>query len=88
MKSSKFKNLFAALAFLGFLLALTEQNGGPWAGTYAGAALLILGAAGALRTAYKINAGNKKSNHNGRSRTENEVHVSIRRRTPGGRDAA
>lgn len=87
MKSSKIRNLFAALAFLGFLLALTEQNGGPWAGTYVGAALLILGAAGALRTAYKINAG-KKSNHNGRSKTENEVHVSIRRRTSGRRDAA
>jgi len=49
MRTSKIKNLAAGIAFLGFLLLLTELDGGPWAGTYFGAALLILGAVGALR---------------------------------------
>lgn len=49
MRKSKIKNLSAAVAALGFLLLLTELDGGPWAGTYVGAALLILGAVGALR---------------------------------------
>lgn len=41
---------FAALAFVGFLLTLTEKNGGIWAGTFIGAALLICGALALLRT--------------------------------------
>ena len=49
MRKSKIKNISAAVAALGFLLLLTELDGGPWAGTYFGAALLILGAVGALR---------------------------------------
>lgn len=49
MRKTKIKNLAAAVAALGFLLLLTELDGGPWAGTYFGAALLILGAVGALR---------------------------------------
>lgn len=49
MRKMKIRNLAAGIAFLGFLLLLTELDGGPWAGTYFGAALLILGAVGALR---------------------------------------
>lgn len=49
MRKMKIRNLAAGISFLGFLLMLTEYHGGPWAGTYFGAALLILGAVGALR---------------------------------------
>lgn len=49
MRKSKIKNLFAAVAAFGFLLLLTERNGGPWAGTFIGASLLFLGAVGAFR---------------------------------------
>ena len=54
------KKISAAVAALGFLLMLTELHGGPWAGTFIGAALLILGALAALN-AEKIfqNGGNK-----------------------------
>lgn len=50
MRKTKIRNLAAGTAFLGFLLTLTELHGGPWAGTYIGAALLILGALAALNT--------------------------------------
>lgn len=43
-------NALAALAFMGFLLTLTEFDGGPWAGTFIGAAMLICGALALLRT--------------------------------------
>ena len=43
-------NAFAALAFMGFLLTLTEFHGGPWAGSFIGAAMLICGALALLRT--------------------------------------
>ena len=49
MSISKIKNRSAALAAFGFLLMLIEYRGGPWAGTYIGLILLILGAVGALR---------------------------------------
>lgn len=46
----KIKNAAAALAFVGFLLTLTEFHGGPWAGTFIGAAMMICGAMAILRT--------------------------------------
>lgn len=49
MRKTKIRNLAAGIAALGFLLMLTELNGGPWAGTFLGAALFILGALAALR---------------------------------------
>lgn len=49
MRKTKIRNLAAGTAFLGFLLTLTEFHGGPWAGTFLGAALFILGALAALR---------------------------------------
>ena len=54
------KKISVAVAALGFMLTLTERGGGPWAGTFIGAALLILGALAALN-AGKIFfiAGNK-----------------------------
>ena len=39
----------AAIAFTGFLLMLTEKNGGIWAGTFAGFVLLTIGAVVLLR---------------------------------------
>lgn len=41
---------FAALAFVGFLLMLTEKDGGAWAGTFIGAAMFLCGALAILRT--------------------------------------
>ena len=78
MRKSKIKNLAAAVAALGFLLLLTERGGLPWAGTYIGAALLILGALAALNI--------HKINHK-EGRTKNEIHLRIHRR-PAGRDDA
>lgn len=45
----RIKKLFASIAFLGFILMLTELNGGPWSGTYIGLAMFILGSTAALR---------------------------------------
>lgn len=56
MNISKIKNLAAVVAALGFLLLLTELDGGPWAGTFIGAALFMLGALAALRTQKIISA--------------------------------
>lgn len=39
----------AAIAFVGFLLMLTEKDGGVWAGTFIGAAMLVAGAVALLR---------------------------------------
>ena len=68
------KKISAAVASLGFLLTLTELHGGPWAGTYIGAALLILGALAAL------NAG--KIFQNGGNKTKSSV--SIKRESKNG----
>lgn len=76
------KKISAAVAALGFLLMLTELHGGPWAGTFIGAALLVCGALAALN-AKKITAimSNKKGG------AKNEIHLRVRRR-PNGRDDA
>lgn len=50
MKQSKIKKAAAALAFIGFLLTLTEFHGGPWAGTFIGCAMLLCGTLAILRT--------------------------------------
>lgn len=78
----RFRKIFVVMAALGFLLLLTELDDGPWAGTYLGAALLILGALAALN-AKKITAimPNKKGG------TKNEIHLRVYRR-PSGRDDA
>lgn len=39
----------AAIAFAGFLLTLTEKDGGVWAGTFVGAAAFLAGAVALLR---------------------------------------
>lgn len=41
--------ILAAIAFVGFLLTLTEKDGGAWAGTFIGAAMLVAGAVALLR---------------------------------------
>lgn len=75
------KKISVAVAALGFLLTLTELHGGPWAGTFIGAALLILGALASLN-AKKITAmPNKKGG------AKNEIHLRVHRR-PAGRDDA
>lgn len=76
------KNISVAVAALGFLLTLTELRGGPWAGTFIGAALLILGALASLN-AKKFTAimPNKKGG------AKNEIHLRVHRR-PAGRDDA
>lgn len=79
MQKSKIKNLAAAVAVLGFLLLLTERGGLPWAGTYIGAVLLILGALAALNI--------HKINHKEGRTAKNEIHLRIHRR-PAGRDDA
>lgn len=43
-KRSGVDYVFAAVASFGFLLMLTERNGGAWAGTFIGAAALAVGA--------------------------------------------
>ena len=47
------KKLFIAVALVGFLLMLTERDGGPWSGTVIGAAMMCVGALAALRAARK-----------------------------------
>lgn len=76
------KKISSAVAALGFLLTLTELHGGPWAGTFIGASLLILGALATLN-AKKITVimPNKKGG------TKNEIHLRVYRR-PAGRDDA
>ncbi|MBO5918701.1 MAG: hypothetical protein J6Q14_08055 [Oscillospiraceae bacterium] len=49
MRKTKIRNLAAGIAFLGFLLTLTEYHGGAWAGTFIGAAMMICGALAILR---------------------------------------
>lgn len=41
--------VLATIAFVGFLLTLTEKDGGVWAGTFIGAAMLVAGAVALLR---------------------------------------
>ena len=41
--------VLAAVAFVGFLLTLTEKDGGAWAGTFVGTAMLLAGAVPLLR---------------------------------------
>lgn len=79
MRKMKIRNLAAGIAFLGFLLTLTEYHGGPWAGTFLGAALFILGALAALRI----------NNKEGRAKNgkQDQIHLRIHRR-PAGRDDA
>ena len=79
MRKTKIRNLAAGIAFLGFLLTLTEIHGGPWAGTYAGAATLVLGFLCAVRTRYQIQIEGRKTKH--------EIHLRVYRR-PAGRDDA
>ncbi|MBR2964397.1 MAG: hypothetical protein IKC53_09360 [Lentisphaeria bacterium] len=79
MRKMKIRNLAAGIAFLGFLLTLTELHGGPWAGTYLGAALFILGALAALRINNK-----EGSAKNGK---QDQIHLRVYRR-PAGRDDA
>ena len=67
------------VAMLGFLLTLTELSGGPWAGTYAGAATLVLSFLCAVRTRYQIQIEGRKTKH--------EIHLRVYRR-PAGRDDA
>lgn len=76
------KKASIAIAILGFLLTLTELHGGPWAGTFIGAALFICGALVALN-AKKITAimPSKKGG------AKNEIHLRVHRR-PAGRDDA
>ncbi len=68
MKPSKIKklcrrfNLACGIAFLGFLLMLTECDG-PWAGTYVGFAVLTVGFLFAVRTRYKIHIEGRKTKH-------------------------
>ena len=45
------KKLLIAVALVGFFLMLTERDGGPWAGTVIGAAMMCVGALAALRAA-------------------------------------
>ena len=86
MKQSKSKNLkrrfhlACGIAFLGFLLTLTEYHGGPWAGTYAGAAALVLSFLYAVRTRYQIQIEGRKTDH--------EIHLRVYRRSAGRDDAA
>ena len=79
MRKMKIRNLAAGAAFLGFLLTLTERGGLPWAGTFLGAALFILGALAALNI--------HKINHKEGRTAKNEIHLRIHRR-PAGRDDA
>ena len=86
MKQSKSKNLkrrfhlACGIAFLGFLLMLTELHGGPWAGTYIGGAMLILGALATLRI--------KNEKHIEGRKTDHEIHLRVYRRSAGRDDAA
>ena len=80
MRKMKIRNLAAGIAFLGFLLTLTEYHGGPWAGTFLGAALFILGALAARRI----------NNKEGRAKNgkQDQIHMRVYRRTAGRDDAA
>lgn len=80
MRKTKIRNISAGISALGFLLMLTEENGGPWAGTYLGLALLILGAL-AARSIPKIHLKE-------RSKAKNEIHLRVYRRPAGREDAA
>lgn len=79
MRKMKIRNLAAGIAFLGFLLTLTERGGLPWAGTYIGAATLVLGFLYAVRARYQIQIEGRKTKH--------EIHLRVYRR-PAGRDDA
>lgn len=80
MRKTKIRNLAAGIAFLGFLLMLTELRGGPWAGTFIGAAMMILGALAALNI--------HKVKHMEGRKAKNEIHLSVCGRTHGRRNAA
>ena len=80
MRKTKIRNLAAGIAFLGFLLTLTECNGGPWAGTFIGAALFMLGALAALRI-------NNKEGRTAKNGKQDQIHLRVYRR-PAGRDDA
>lgn len=79
MRKTKIRNLAAGIAFLGFMLTLTERVGLPWVGTYIGAGILILGALAALRINNK-----EGSAKNGK---QDQIHLRVYRR-PAGRDDA
>ena len=80
MRKMKIRNLAAGISFLGFMLTLTELHGGPWAGTYLGAALFILGALAALRI-------NNKEGRTAKNGKQGQIHLRVYRR-PAGRDDA
>lgn len=81
MRKTKIRNLAAGIAFLGFLLLLTERGGLPWAGTYIGAVLLILGALAALRI-------NNKEGRTAKNGKQDQIHLRVYRRPDGRDDAA
>lgn len=80
MRKTKIRNLAAGIAFLGFMLTLTEYHDGPWAGAFIGAAMMILGALAALNM--------HKIKHTEGRKSKNEIHLSVCGRTHGRRDAA
>lgn len=84
MRKTKIRNLAAGISFLGFMLMLTERGGLPWAGTYIGLAMLILGALAALNI-HKINHKEGRTAKNGK---QDQIHLRVYRRPAGQDDAA